>query len=575
MPVEPAVLSPAQARPPPRPRTETGRALPPLLPVLLPLLVAAVVTGVLFAWWFPPAPAGGEAPVARFTDVTIVAGLGGMVTRPAAANAPTTLGGGVVVFDYNADGKPDLLFVRATGWPGEEPAPRRANRGSLTLYHNDGTGHFTDVTAMSGLSAELRGMTAVAGDFDGDGLPDLFVTCVGANHLFHNRGHGQFEDVTAQSGVGGDDNTWSTGAAWIDIDGDGRPDLVVCHYARWPRDMDLRAALAGGAGGLAGAFPTVYRNVDGARFVRVTDGAGLREADRQTAQPVPKALAVVPVDANGDGKLDLLFTYAASGAALFINQGNGAFRRWSGGTERRQEGAAAGLYSVSLPLVDESSGRFAALRGAVGAGAAAGPEAVGELDPKLGVALLDYDLDGRLDIFAGNGRAETAPSRLERGRDLATELTLRWNRGDGWIEAPRASTGSGNWWARPIAARGVAAADFDGDGDPDVIIAQSDGPPRLLRNDQRIGLPWLQIALVAKRGGRGADGARVEVRTPRRVFVQTMTPALGLFAQSDSTLTFGLGDDARVREIVVRWPDGTRQAVKPPGVNRKMTIIEP
>ena len=561
--------------------TAGGRAIPPLLPVLLPLVIAAVVTGVLFAWWFPAATPGGEAPVARFTDVTAVAGLLAGTGSAAAGEAPTTLGGGVVVFDYDGDGKPDLLFVRGMDWPERQSPAKRASSGSLALFRNDGGGHFTEMTAAAGLNVNLQGMTAVAGDFDGDGRADLFVTCVGENHLFRNRGHGRFEDVTEQAGVGGEENMWSTGAAWIDLDGDGRLDLVVGHYARWPREMDLRTAftnapagrIAGASTGLVGAFPTVYRNLGDGRFARMADEAGLRDVDPQTAAPVAKTLAIVPVDANGDGKLDLLFTYLSTNASLFINQGNGTFRRWNGAADRRQEGASAGLiYAAPLSIAEAADGRFAALRAVIGAGGAM-PEVYCELDAKLGVALLDYDLDGRLDIFAGNGRAEPDPGRFKHGRNFASEPALRWNRGNGWVAAPRVSTDAGGWWARPMTARGVAVADFDGDGDLDVIIAQSGGPPRLLRNDQRLGSPWLQISLVAKRGP--ADGARVEVRTPRRTLVQTMVPALGLFAQSDATLTFGLGDDARVREIVVRWPDGVRQALQPAGVNRKITIREP
>jgi hypothetical protein len=118
----------------------------------------------------------------------------------------------------------------------------------------------------------------------------------------------------------------------------------------------------------------------------------------------------------------------------------------------------------------------------------------------------------------------------------------------------------------------VATADFDGDGDADIVATQSDGPPRLLRNDQRLGQPWLRVRMVANRDMAGTHGARVEVHTPRRVMTQTYGPVMGLLAQSESTLTFGLGDDARVRRIVVRWPDGTRQELQPEGLNRTIEI---
>ena len=140
---------------------DQGRALriPPLLPVLLPLVVAAIVTGVLFAWLFPPASPGAVAPAFRFTDVTAESGLN-VAVEPPAADEPTTLGGGVVTFDYDGDGHPDLLFVNGTAWPWEEPLAKRISRGSLVLYRNDGTGKFTDVTAIAGLNVELQGMSA-------------------------------------------------------------------------------------------------------------------------------------------------------------------------------------------------------------------------------------------------------------------------------------------------------------------------------------------------------------------------------------------------------------------------------
>jgi hypothetical protein len=459
---------------------------------------------------------------------------------------------------------------------------KRVTRGSCALFHNDGSGHFSDVTVLAGLNVELQGMSASTGDFDNDGKPDLYITTVGANHLFRNLGNGRFEDVTESAGVGGEENTWSTGSAWIDYDGDGRLDLVVVHYARWPREVALEMAFTvavvgrsyGAPTGFVGVFPSVYRNLGDGKFALVRDSAGLKATDPQTGFPLPKALAVVPLDANGDGKLDLLFTYHTSDATLFLNQGDGSFRRWLGTADVR-EGISAGLASASsLPFAQLSSAdeRLATARAAMEL-ADVKREGLLNLQSKLGVAMLDYDLDGRLDIFSANGLAEPDVNRFETERMFSATPQLLWNRGNGWMAAPMAPTGEK--LSSLSSARGMAVADLDGDGDLDVIIVQNDGPPHLLRNDQRAGLPWLQIDLVAKRGARDAGGARVDVQTPSRVLTQTMAPAMSYMAQSTSTLTFGLGDDARVRKIVVHWPSGTRSETRPVAVNRKIVISEP
>lgn len=556
-----------------------SKAIPPLLPVLLPLVLAAIVCGILFAWAFPPTAPGSAAPTARFTEITSESGLDQWPLPPRADDAPTTLGGGVVCFDYDNDGHPDLFFVGGGPWPWEEPFAKRISRGSCALFHNDGTGHFTDVTAAAGLNVELQGMSATAGDFDNDGLTDLFVTCVGNNHLFRNLGGGHFEDVTDRAGVGGDENTWSTGAVWIDFDHDGKIDLVVAHYARWPAEVDLLMAFRvsevgrsyGMPTGFVGAFPSVYRNLGDGRFALVPDSAGLRDIDLQTSFPVAKTLAVSPVDANEDGRLDLLFTYLTNDSALFLDEGDGRFRRVTA-VDRRQEGIATGVASTgSLPIAATGRDqRLAALQAMTGE-TRTRSEAFASLYPKLGGALFDYDLDGRVDILNGNGRAEPDTNHFENGREFAAAAELRWNRGGAWIAAP---SGENDSWRMPLWARGVAVADFDGDGDLDVVIAQNGAPPRLMRNDQRSGWPWLQLDLVAKRGPRDAGGARVEVHTPRRTLVQTVAPAMSYMAQSAKTLTFGLGDDSRVRRVVVYWPDGTRQEFKPEGINRRVTLTE-
>ena len=571
-------------RPSPPPVAPLGKpTVPPLLVVVMPLVITAIILGVVFARLFP-AGAGQIAPTARFTNITDEAGL----QLPAFADgtdSPTTLGGAVAVLDYNGDGYPDLLFVNGAPWPWDETMAKRMSRGSLTLFRNDGNGHFTDVTARADLNVELQGMGVAVGDFDNDGRPDIFVTCVGPNHLFHNRGDGRFEDVTETAGVGGDDNTWSTGATWIDYDGDGRLDLVVAHYARWSREVGLKLAFTvadvgrsyGTPMGFVSAFPSVYRNLGEGRFELMPESAGLRDIDPQTELPVAKPLAIIPVDANGDGKLDLLFSYHTNETALFLNRGNGTFRKWTTGRDDRHEGTSAGFATASaLPFAQtaDSDERLSALQAA---NALDRNERDGShlfLPAKLALAAGDFNLDGRFEIFSGQALAEPDINKFEQGRAFQAKPQLLWKSAQGWLTASSAGTDGGTW-AQPLVARGIAVADFDGDGDLDVVIAQHDGAPVLLRNDQRLALPWLRIKLVATRSQPDAGGAQVEVHTPRRVLTQTMAPAMGFMAQSESVLTFGLGDDARVRKIIVHWPSGQRQEIRAEAIDRTVVIREP
>jgi len=546
------------------------------------LVVTAIVLSVAFAWFFPASGPVQPLPAVRFTAITEEAGVR-FVHHAGAQESPTTLSGAVVVLDYDNDGDPDLFFINGTAWPWEDLGAWTHTSASA-LYRNDGTGHFTDVSQTAGVDLVMQGMGATAGDYDNDGFPDLFITCLGSNHLLHNKGDGTFEDVTPHAGVAGDDHTWSTGGTWIDYDGDGLLDLVVVHYLRWPEEVPLAMAFTiadigrsyGAPTGFISALPSVYHNEGHGKFVLVPGAAGLRNVDPQTSMPVAKGLAVVPVDANSDGKLDLLFSYHTSENALFLNQRDGTFKQWTSGSDARREGATAGLASASmLPFANASDTdeRLAAFQSAGGLDL----NKSGELSPlhlrgKFGAALLDYEFNGQLALISGNARAEPDVNKFEQGRDFAAPPALLVTRNNRWSPAPVAEGGA---WVSPLVARGIAVADIDGDGDDDVIIAQNNGPALLLRNDQRSGLPWLRLNLVATRSQPEAGGARVEVHTPRRILTRTVAPAMGFMAQSESTLTFGLGEDARVQKIVIQWPSGQRQELRAPAINKILTIREP
>jgi hypothetical protein len=245
-----------------------------------PALAVAKVTALSA----PAAPVAEAAiPSAKFTDITAQAGIQ-FVHNPGAYGAkllPETMGAGVAFFDYDNDGNQDLLFINGTYWPDHLPDGKQPT--TMALYHNAGQGQFTDVVAGSGLDVPLYGMGVAIGDYDNDGLPDVFVTAVGGNRLFRNEGQGKFRDVTVEAAAGGAPDAWSTGAAWIDYDNDGKLDLFVCNYVRWSEEIDRQVAYTlvgvGRAYGppmnFQGVFPTLYHNEGDGRFADVSAQSGV------------------------------------------------------------------------------------------------------------------------------------------------------------------------------------------------------------------------------------------------------------------------------------------------------------
>lgn len=569
----------------------------------LAAIVAVAVVGGATAWWAgrkpPPPPtreatlelpkgrarAAVEMPAIPFTDVTDAAGIDFVHENGAAGEKllPETMGGGCAFFDADGDGDQDLFLVQGARWPWDErPAPEPTPTSKL--YENDGTGKFRDATAGSGLDVPFYGTGVAAGDYDGDGRVDLYVTAVGPGRLFRNAGGLAFTDVTAESGIGGEAGDWGTSCGWFDADRDGDLDLFVCHYVAWSRDVDRSQDFRLVGGGRAygrpqnfgGTFPRLLRN-DGGRFTDVSAEAGIRVTNAATGVPVGKSLGLAFDDLDGDGMLDVVvandtvqnFLFRATGPCTFEESGNLA------GIAYDVEGRARGAMGIDIARFrndDEIGiviGNFANEMNALyvsqgtqmqfkddAVSNGLGPETRQELS--FGVLFEDVDLDGRLDIVAANGHLEEDINKVQKTQFYRQPPELFWNCGPSeateFRPVPEALVGKD--FHEPLVGRSVAAADIDGDGDVDLLITASGSKPRLLRNDQASGHHWLRVKLAGPEGNRDGIGALVTLKGAGVTATRRVSPTRGYQSQCELPVTFGLGDSAGPVDVSVVWPDG-------------------
>jgi len=518
-----------------------------------------------------------------FRDITKSAGINFVHNNGARGKKylPETMGPGCAFIDYDNDGFPDILIVNSRDLtPPGKPS-------TLKLYHNNGNGTFTDVTARSGLGIQMFGLGVAIGDFDNDGLDDIFITSLGQNHLFRNIGGGRFTDVTRTAGLFGP-NEFSTSAAWVDYDRDGKLDLLVANYVQWTIQTDLYCTLDGTRKsyctpeGYKGASLRLWRNLGNGKFEDATGKAGLND-------PTSKSLGIAIADVNADGWPDLIIANDTQPNKLYINTGKGGFKESavSSGIAFSEDGVARAGMGVDAVDYDRSgrpsiiignfSNQMMALYHNEGNALFVDEAPRSDVGRKslltLGFAcfFFDYDLDGWPDIFVANGHIENEIEKIQKRVKYAEPAHLFRNAGKGSFN--EATTSVGPDLSVPRVGRGAAYADIDNDGDLDLLVTTNGGPAVLLRNDGGTNKS-IRVKLSGTKSNRDGIGAIVTVRTGNESQSQMLRSGSSYLSSSELVLTFGLGQRPDVDEIKVTWPSGQIDTVSRVPAGQTITIKE-
>ncbi len=493
---------------------------------------------------------------------------------------PETMGSGVAIFDFDADGLPDLYFANGTSLTGD--APGHTGR----LFRNLGDWKFQDVTRGSGLDVVFYGMGTAVGDFDRDGLDDLVVTGVDRVRLFRNLGGGRFRPV--ESAMGLDCPGYSSGAAFLDYDRDGYLDLLVIRYVDWSLDRDVACSLD--RVNRTYCTPEVYpgmpaclfRNLGGRRFEDVS------RPSRIASKP-GKALGVVVFDYNRDGWPDLAVANATVGNLLFVNQRDGTFAELGveTGMAYGESGSARGGMGIDAGDVDGDGwtdliiGNFshemisyyrASPEGYfIDEAAPAGLGLPSLLTLAFGTLVEDLDNNGWLDVMVVNGHIEPDIARTQRSQTYRQPPHLFL--GDGSERLELVEPGDDDPLARPLVGRGLAAGDLDCDGRLDLVITQNGGPALVLRNTGGGG-HWLRIRPQGTASNRNGYGLRVEVYARSGRMVRYLASGRSYLSASEPVLHIGLGDVERVDRIDLFWPSGRRQVFLDVAADQVLEVVE-
>jgi hypothetical protein len=502
---------------------------------------------------------------------------------------PETMGAGCAFLDYDNDGWMDIYLLNSGKCDFYDPSPPLRN----ALYKNNRDGTFTDVTEKAGVSGAGYGQGVAVGDYDGDGLPDLYVTGYGRSVLYHNNGDGTFTDVTEKAGVSAPG--WAASAVWFDYDNDGKLDLFVCRYVDFDKikhhrctapkqaDLPLQSAYCNPRSYGATASWLFHNNGDGT-FTDVSQASGI-------AEHRGKSLGVVATDINNDGRLDLFVANDTVADFLFANRGNGRFEEIAepAGVAYSAEGRPRGGMGVDSAdynqdgwmdlfvtnLDREMFSMYQNHRDETFEDDAPG-NAIGaatRLMSGWGLKFFDYDNDGNLDLFLVDGEPDDLVALADPRVSYREPLMLFRNTGTAFKNI---SSEAGPIFTRPMAARGLALGDFDNDGAVDVLISNNNEPPLLLRNTTGGQNHWLGLKLVGKKANIDAIGARVSYQAGDMKRSHMKVGGGSYLSSHDPRMVLGIGKRTKIDWLEVTWPQpsGLTQRFTGLPIDRYVTLRE-
>jgi hypothetical protein len=526
------------------------------------------------------APAVCSAQQIQFRDITAQAGIRFTHNNGAFGKKylPETMGPGCAFIDYDNDGWPDIILINGENWPGH-PGPE----STLKLYHNNHDGTFTDVTRKAGLAVPMFGLGVAVGDYDNDGFDDLFITALGQSRLFHNNANGTFSEVTKSAGMWGP-NEFSTSAAWLDYDRDGKLDLVVGNYVQWSLQGDLFCTLDGvhksycTPESYKGSSARLWHNLGGGKFEDATQKAKFFDNTSKT-------LGIAVLDYDGDGWPDIVLANDTQPNKLYLNKHDGTFeeRAVSAGIAFSEDGIARAGMGVDAADYDRSgrasliisnfANQMVSLYHNEGNGLFVDEAPSSEVGRATLVTLgfgcffFDYDNDGWPDILVSDGHIEDQIEKVQKRVSYAEPPHVFRNLGKGKFVETTHSLGS--VFASPKVGRAAAYADIDNDGALDVLMTTNGGRPYLFHSEG-VTNHSLRIKLVGTKSNRDGIGAVIILTSADSKQSKMVRSGSSYLSQSELVATFGLGLKTKADAIEIQWPSGQTDRLS--GVNAGQTI---